>query len=232
MTIRSGDYKYIAAVATLCAGCSIKPASPPVANLSAPTLAAHLDPVFSGDMLRHSFAVRNESTETVTLDLSHAGCFATWQLLSTKIGPKREILATLEVDTRNLGTGEVKYTAKLRTIAPSPAELSFTLVATVLPEFEVLPPRADFGLQRIGESALAITLTVAEGTSAKPLSIRSTDPSMSATLTRRTSREYVIIPSVRLTALPGSHFGNLVVSTSSKTTPETRIPVRGITAGS
>src|SRR4029078_8167838 len=62
------------------------------------------------------------------------------------------------------------------------------------------------------------------------LGVRSTDASVTAALlgAAQNGRTYQIVVSQSAHALPGFHFGNIVISTSSTLSPEVRVPFRGI----
>lgn len=110
-------------------------------------------------------------------------------------------------------------------------ELRFTVRAIVVSEWSL----SDYALlfDPHEPEVKTLTITMRPEHPVQILSVRSTDPGVVAEIDRssvRPGRQYTVTVSSTASG-KSSHFGNIVLATSSGITPELRVPVRSIRIG-
>ena len=152
-------------------------------------------------------------------------------MLSAKqIAPGQTGEIEVSVHTENLSA--VNKTVMVTTNDPKNQQIMLTLMASVEPEF-VLSERAIFfgNVPKGKEATRELIITVAEGKEAKPLSVETTDQSVSLKLEPMAGsggKKFRLNVTQKSDAKDGYHYGVILVKTSSPLNPELRISVRGI----
>ncbi len=100
--------------------------------------------------------------------------------------------------------------------------------AVVQPEFIISNQYLDFGNVSVGETIVK-TISLRSSGAARPISVKSTDASIDARLECSLGMDGIaeVIASSKRSAKQGTHYGIIIISTSSRFTPEIRIFVRG-----
>ena len=152
-------------------------------------------------------------------------------MLSAKqIAPGQTGEIEVSVHTENLSA--VNKTVMVTTNDPKNQQIMLTLMASVEPEF-VLSERAIFfgNVPKGKEATRELIITVAEGKEAKPLSVETTDQSVSLKLEPMAGsggKKFRLNVTQKSDAKDGYHYGVILVKTSSPLNPELKISVRGI----
>lgn len=110
-------------------------------------------------------------------------------------------------------------------------ELALTIKIAVQPEYLMSHPSVDLGDTPLGHRVQhLLTLDSLSGQRFRILDVRSSDDVVEVSIGRKKSdspNTHRIVVAQKESAPLGSHFGNLVITTSSEVNPEIRIPIRG-----
>jgi hypothetical protein len=154
-------------------------------------------------------------------------------LLSAKQIPPGQS-GQIEVTVRVEAPGALSKSVTVMSNDPRQPQIALTVKAEVVPEFNMSERFLYFGSVPKGkEFTKEILITVPADKQAKLLSVESTDPAVTARLepvSETGEKKYKILATLKADAKEGYHFGSLVVKTTSPTTPELKITVRGMVA--
>jgi uncharacterized protein DUF1573 len=186
-----------------------------------------LKPILRGEGLEHTFRVRNTGQSTLTIESLAADCGSEATISRSVLGAGEDATIKVKYWTRNLAEGVSPMAVRFRTNDPSRRQVSLRSLVSVRSEFELSVQAIDIGLTRQGASETRQMRVLLKNPSQRVLHVTSSDPVLDARLTPIAADVQMITLSVRSDASPGSHFGAVILTTSSGLTPELRVPVRG-----
>jgi hypothetical protein len=210
---------------------SCKPSGPRVDVLE-PT--AQVGRVIRGQTIDQSFTLRNVGTAPLRLtgvDLA-CSCQAV-PGFSREIPPGQSETIQMRVSTDRLPEGRQKGLAmRIQTNDPAAPSIEFAIDAEIHSEFLVSEDWLDFGtVQQGSDVSRKFVVGVAAHSDSRVLGASSTDPAVNVAVRSKSGKgrqvEVTVIASQRTTAPVGSHFGNVIVQTSSQYMPELRVPIFG-----
>jgi hypothetical protein len=195
-----------------------------------------------GDLISQAFTFTNAGNRELTIPDVHAGCGCTATIVSAShIPPGESGVIEVKIDTKVipvvLGDGmEDEPFAKTVTVTTNdPAHFQVVLQVSgkLVPDIAVRGEGVlDFGYVQHGtEIRKEVALKVMPGRNVHILGVTSTDEAVSVKTTESADTakgEVHLIAIQRRDARPGSHYGNIVITTSSNLIPQLKIPVRGI----
>ena len=196
------------------------------------SLSKDFGTVTMGELLRHVFKVTNRGDDILELKKVEASCGCTAALLSSEqVQPGKT--AEVEVKVKTEGkTGRIENRVTVTTNDPRQAEITLKLSAVSEPEFSYSPRSLYFGKVPQGQEVTKeLTVSITEGKGVKVLSVESTDENVTVKLKPdpvSSARKVTVVAVQKADTKEGYHFGSIVVKTSSKFTPELKIPVRGM----
>ena len=134
----------------------------------------------------------------------------------------------ISIDTRSFSGALEKY-VNIRTNDPQNPVIGLSIKAVVIPEIEV----SDYYIYLEGKTkrvAKEAIVTVTPGESLKILGVRSTDPRVAARLEPAPGsdiKKYKLIVMQKPDAKSGDHFGQIIIKTNSRYSPEITIHESG-----
>jgi hypothetical protein len=115
---------------------------------------------------------------------------------------------------------------------PRQPTISLSLEATVEAEFQTSERSLYFGSVPKGKEALQeLIITIPDDKAVKLLSADSTDQSIAVKLEAipgTNDKKFKVVATLKADAKDGYHFGSIIIKTTSKTTPELKVPIRGM----
>lgn len=194
-----------------------------------------LGEVTKGERIHKTYTIRNQGDGVLQIEAIDPGCFGTSSASSMTVAPRSQSELQVTYDTHYASNSAPEvFKTILRTNDPAHLEVTLMLGATVRAEFVLSEQLIDFGRTRTTKAPIkrVIQVVVDRESQATLTNVRSTDQAVQVEWNRmRTdSHKYLLELSV-VSRSPGTHLGNVIVTTSSALTPELRIPVKGFIEG-
>jgi hypothetical protein len=184
--------------------------------------------IAQGTIVAHTFPFRNGGKRELRIVGVSPGCSCASAVWTRSVPPGGSGEIVAQLFTSNL-EGRVTRTFAVESNDRWNSPVLLSIAADVVPQFTVVPRLVDFGTQPAGNTPGRTVFITREFGDSELLGARSSDSSVTVTLTvlgGDRSRAQIDVMQ-RADAPPGTHFGNVVVRTSSGTKPELRIPIRG-----
>ncbi len=184
--------------------------------------------IAQGTIVAHTFRFRNGGKRELRLVGVSPACSCASAVWTRSVPPGGSGEIVAQLFTSDL-EGRVTRTIAVESNDRRNSPVLLSIAADVVPQFTVVPRLVDFGAQPAGNTPGRTVLITREFGDSEFLGARSSDSSVTVTLTvlgGDPSRAQIDVMQ-RAEAPPGTHFGNVVVRTSSSTKPELRIPIRG-----
>jgi len=201
------------------------------AMIDLPSSSFQAGTVLKGTLIEHRFSFRNKGPAPLVIGEVRSPCRCSSVVTTPRTAPGESGEVLVSVNTTD---AEGPFRARFPIItAGSRVPLVFvTVEAVVVPEFVLSERYVDFGVQLQGSAASrTVIITGTAGSTSHIVGVECTDPSTAAWLqapvTGETSPSTRVLVVQRQNARLGSHFGNLIVQTTSRLSPTIRVPLRG-----
>lgn len=151
-------------------------------------------------------------------------------LSAKRIAPGQSGQIEVKVKTENLT--DVKKSVTIISNDPRQPQISLLITATVQPEFELSERSIYFGSNPPGKEVVKeLSLTIPAGRDVQLLGAETTDANVVvklAPVAGSSGKRYKLVATQKPDAKEGYHFGIISIKTTSRLTPELKVPVRGM----
>ncbi len=138
----------------------------------------------------------------------------------------------IEVTVKTEGATALSKSINVSSNDPRQPLVTLTVAAVVVPEFGLSEKSVNFGSVPPGrEVTREVLITLPAEKAVKVLSANSTDPSVTVKLEPvpdSNGKKVKLVAVQKADAKAGYHFGTIIVKTTSASTPELKITVRGL----